>query len=36
MKKSFLGLAIASAFVFASQVAQAEDMYRGEEFNYAN
>lgn len=29
MKKSFLGLAIASAFVFASQVAQAEDMYRG-------
>lgn len=29
MKKGFLGLAIASAFVFASQVAQAEDMYRG-------
>lgn len=29
MKKNFLGLAIASAFVFASQVAQAEDMYRG-------
>lgn len=29
MKKSFLGLAIASAFVFASQSAQAEDMYRG-------
>lgn len=29
MKKSFLGLAIASAFVFASQIAQAEDMYRG-------
>ena len=29
MKKSFLGLAVASAFVFASQVAQAEDMYRG-------
>lgn len=29
MKKSFLSLAVASAFVFASQVAQAEDMYRG-------
>lgn len=29
MKKNFLGLAIASAFVFASQTAQAEDMYRG-------
>jgi OmpA-OmpF porin, OOP family len=29
MKKNFLSLAIASAFVLASQVAQAEDMYRG-------
>ncbi len=29
MKKSFLGLAVASAFVFASQATQAEDMYRG-------
>lgn len=29
MKKNFLGLAVASALVFASQVAQAEDMYRG-------
>lgn len=29
MKKNFLGLAVASAIVFASQVAQAEDMYRG-------
>lgn len=29
MKKNFLGLAVASAMVFASQVAQAEDMYRG-------
>lgn len=29
MKKNFLGLAVASALVFASQIAQAEDMYRG-------
>lgn len=29
MKKSFLGLAVASALVFASQAVQAEDMYRG-------